>query len=175
MLKDHAKIIRLIEIAGEVTGRKKLHKMVYIAKKMQVDFVERFDFHMYGPYSEELTLRVDELCNMGLIDEQVETKGAIQLYRYALNENGRDFLRFEAVDLGHGERLIRRMNQENSRFLELVSTVLYFDKLSYAEMVTKVFTLKSKQRYTEEEIQRALAFVDELRLLASGDAAEQPH
>jgi uncharacterized protein YwgA len=165
MLMDHAKIIRLIEIAGEVTGRKKLHKMVYIAQKMQIDFAERFQFHMYGPYSEELTLRVDELCNLGLIDEQMETKGAIQLYRYTLNEEGRDFLKFHNVDFGRGEQLIRRLNEENSRFLELVSTVLYFDNLPYEEMTNKVFTLKSKQRYTEEEIERALTFVAELRAM----------
>lgn len=163
MLNDHAKIIRLIEIAGEVTGRKKLHKMVYIAKKMQLDFVERFQFHMYGPYSEELTLRVDELCNLGLVDEQMESKGAIQTYRYTLNEEGRDFLRFHNVDFGCGERLICRMNEENSRFLELVSTILYFDDLPYEELKNKVFTLKSKQRYSEEEIQKGLLFVAELR------------
>ncbi len=163
MLSGHAKIMRLIEIAGEVSGRKKLHKMVYIAKKLRVNFDDRFEFHMYGPYSEELTVRVDELCSLGMIDEQVESKGAIQLYRYTLNDDGRDFLRFQEVDLGNGELLIRRMNEENSRFLELVSTMLYFDNLAYEEMKEKVFTLKSKQRYTEEEIQKGLGFVEELR------------
>lgn len=171
MLSGHAKIIRLIEVAGEVSGRKKLQKMVYIAKHMQMDFHERFEFHMYGPYSEELTLRVDELCNLGLIDEQKESRGAIQMYRYTLNENGRDFLRFHEVDFGVGERLISRMNEENSRFLELVSTILYFANLSYEEMKHKIFTLKSKQRYTDEEIQRGLAFVGELRELTGAARA----
>lgn len=171
MLKGHAKIIRLIEVAGEVNGRKKLQKMVYIAKQMQMDFSERFEFHMYGPYSEELTLRVEELCNLGLIDEQMESKGAIQLYRYVLNEAGRDFLRFHEVDFGAGEKLISRMNEENSRFLELVSTILYFNNLPYEEMKTKIFTLKSKQRYTEEEVQKGIAFVDELRRLILTDGA----
>jgi uncharacterized protein YwgA len=165
MLNRHAKIIRLIEIAGEVSGRKKLQKMVYIAKHLNIDFDERFEFHMYGPYSEELTLRVDELCNMGLLDEQMESKGAIQLYRYTLNEHGRDFLRFHEVDFGPGERVIRRMNEENSRFLELVSTILYFNHLPLEEMKAKIFTFKSKQRYTEEEIAKGMAFVDELQAL----------
>ncbi|MFM1651144.1 YwgA family protein [Brevibacillus sp. B_LB10_24] len=163
MLKAHAKIMRLVEVAGEVTGRKKLHKMVYIAKKLQVDFDERFEFHMYGPYSEELTLRVDELCSLGMLDETKESKGAIDLYRYKLNEDGREFLQYHNVDIGYGERLISRMNQENSRFLELVSTVLYFEHLPYEQMKSKVFTLKSMQKYTEEEIQKALSFMGELR------------
>ena len=165
MLRRHAKIIRLIETVGEVSGRKKLQKMVYIAKHLDMDFDERFEFHMYGPYSEELTLRVDELCNMGLLDEQVETKGAIHMYRYTLNDTGRDFLRFHEVDFGLGEQAIRRMNEENSRFLELVSTILFFNHLPYEEMKAKIFTFKSKQRYTEEEIQKGLAFIEELREL----------
>jgi uncharacterized protein YwgA len=167
MLKRHAKIIRLIEIAGEVSGRKKLQKMVYISKHLKMDFDERFEFHMYGPYSEELTLRVDELCNLGLLDEQKESKGAIQMYRYTLNDVGRDFLRFHEVDFGPGERAIRRMNEENSRFLELVSTILYFNHLPFEEMKSKIFTFKSKQRYTEEEIHKGLAFVDELQALVN--------
>ncbi|MGD8190404.1 YwgA family protein [Brevibacillus ginsengisoli] len=163
MFRDHAKIMRLVELVGEVTGRKKLHKMVYIAKKLQVDFDEHFGFHMYGPYSEELTMKVDELCNLGLLDECKESKGAVDTYRYTLNEAGRDFLRYQNVDLGHGTYLIRRMNEENSRFLELVSTVLYFEQLSYEEMCNKVLTLKSMQRYTDDEIQRAIGFLAELR------------
>lgn len=170
MLKRHAKIIRLIEVVGEVSGRKKLQKMVYIAKYLKIDFDERFEFHMYGPYSEELTLRVDELCNMGLVDEHMESKGAIQLYRYSLNEVGRDFLRFHEVDFGQGERAILRMNEENSRFLELVSTILYFRNLPFEEMKAKIFTFKSKQRYTEEEIHKGLALVTELDGLMSMDA-----
>lgn len=171
MLSRHAKIIRLIEIAGEVSGRKKLQKMVYIGKHLEMGFDERYEFHMYGPYSEELTLRVDELCNMGLLDEQVESKGAIHMYRYTLNETGRDFLRFHEEEFGVNERVIRRMNEENSRFLELVSTILYFSHLPYEEMKAKIFTLKSKQRYTEEEIQKGQAFVEELKDLMKEDGS----
>ncbi|WP_126428972.1 YwgA family protein [Brevibacillus marinus] len=163
MFRGHAKILRLVELLGEVTGRKKLHKMVYIAKKMQIDFDERFQFHMYGPYSEELTVRVDELCSLGLLDEQKESKGAIELYRYTVNELGREFLRQRHVDLGGGEELLLRLNEENSRFLELVSTILFFDYLPYDEMKAKVFTLKSKQRYSEEEFHKAVEFIAEIR------------
>ncbi|WP_232697949.1 YwgA family protein [Brevibacillus daliensis] len=163
MNKGHAKILRLVEVLGEVKGRKKLQKIVYICKKMQVDFEERFQFHMYGPYSEELTLRVDELCSYGLMEEERESKGVIETYRYSLNDVGKDFLRFHNVELGAGETLIQRLDQENSRFLELVSTILFFENLPYEEMLVKIFTLKSKQRYTEEEVQRGIAFIDECK------------
>ena len=64
MLQDHANIVRFIAAAEGITGRKKLQKMMYIAKKLDYPVKEKYEFHMYGPYSEELTVRVEELCNI---------------------------------------------------------------------------------------------------------------
>ena len=75
MLEEHAKIVQFITLAGEVAGRKKLQKMVYIAKKMNFPFQEKYQFHIYGPYSEELTLRVEELCNMAFLLKREKIKG----------------------------------------------------------------------------------------------------
>ena len=55
------------------------------------------------------------------------------------------------------------MNDQNARFLELVSTVLYFDNLPKEEVQEKVFTLKSKQRYTVEEIDHAYEYIETLK------------
>ena len=91
MLKDHAKIMHAIAESGEVVGRKKLQKMIYIAKKLEFPFREKFQFHFYGPYSEELTLRVEELCNMGFLNEVKEKKGGYYQYRYTLTDDGNIF------------------------------------------------------------------------------------
>lgn len=58
------------------------------------------------------------------------------------------------------------MNRQNSRFLELVSTVLFFDNLEKEEVQEKVFTLKSKQKYTVEEVEAAYQYIDSLKGLA---------
>lgn len=55
------------------------------------------------------------------------------------------------------------MNGQNSRFLELVSTVLFFDTLPKEEVKEKVFTLKAKQKYTEEEIEIAYTYIESLK------------
>ncbi len=55
------------------------------------------------------------------------------------------------------------MNSQNARFLELVSTVLYFNNLPKEEVQEKVFTLKSKQRYTVEEIDQAYQYIESLK------------
>lgn len=163
MLKDHAKVMQAVLAAGEVVGRKKLQKMIYIAKKMDFPFQERFQFHFYGPYSEELTLRVEELCNMGFLNEVKEKKGGYYQYRYTLTESGKEFLSLNEVEMPLLDGCLVDMNDQNARFLELVSTVLYFDNLPKEEVTNKVFTLKSSQRYTEAEIDEAYQYIDTLK------------
>ncbi|MCM2535699.1 YwgA family protein [Neobacillus pocheonensis] len=163
MLKDHAKLMQAVMVSGEIIGRKKLQKMIYIAKKVAFPFQERFQFHFYGPYSEELTLRVEELCNMGFLNEVKEKKGGYFQYRYTLTEPGKEFLSLNEVEMPFLQDCLEDMNSQNARFLELVSTVLYFDNLARDEVANKVFTLKSSQRYTEAEIDDAYRYIETLK------------
>lgn len=149
--------------AGEVIGRKKLQKMVYIAKKLNFPFYERYNFHFYGPYSEEITLRVEELCNLGFLDEVKEKKGGYFQYRYSLTSEGEVFLSQFELDMPEMTDITQSMNEQSSRFLELVSTILFFEELSKEQVKEKVFTLKSKQRYTEEEIEEAYQYIEQLK------------
>jgi uncharacterized protein len=163
LLKEHAKLMSAFMASGEVIGRKKLQKMIFIAKKLAFPFQERFEFHFYGPYSEELTLRVEELCNMGFISEVKEKKGGYYQYRYSVTEEGEDFLKIYEKDMPFLEDCLTDMNGQSARFLELVSTVLYFDTLPKEEVAEKVFTLKSKQKYTNEEVDEAYAYIESLK------------
>lgn len=163
MLNDHAKLMQAVMVSGEIIGRKKLQKMIYIAKKVAFPFHERFQFHFYGPYSEELTLRVEELCNMGFLNEVKEKKGGYFQYRYSLTEPGKEFLSLNEVDMPFLQDCLVDMNDQNARFLELVSTVLYFDNLPKEEVANKVFTLKASQRYTEAEIDEAYQYIESLK------------
>lgn len=163
MFKDHAKIINAISVAGEISGRKKLQKIVYIAKKLSFPFQEKYQFHFYGPYSEELTLRIEELCNMGYLNEVREKRAGYYQYCYSITEAGRDFLSMQEVEMPMLEECLLDMNEQNARFLELVSTILFFDTLEKDEVIEKIFTLKSKQKYTLEEIDEAYAYIEQLQ------------
>ncbi|WP_409296143.1 YwgA family protein [Peribacillus sp. SCS-26] len=164
MFNDHAKIIQAISTAGEISGRKKLQKMIYIAKKISFPFHEKFHFHFYGPYSEELTLRVEELCNLGYLNESNEKKNGYYQYCYTLTPSGEDFLKhYEMQEHPALKPCLLDMNEQNSRFLELVSTVLYFYELTKEEVSEKIQTLKSKQKYTVEEIEEAYQYIAKLQ------------
>ncbi|MGP1909495.1 YwgA family protein [Metabacillus sp. JX24] len=166
MLNEHAKLMKVFSSSGEITGRKKLQKMIYIAKKINLPFYEKYDFHFYGPYSEELTLRIEELCNLGFLNEMHEKKGGYFQYRYSLTEAGEEFLANYEPDMPPMQECMQDLNGQSARFLELVSTVLYFDSLEKEEVKEKVFTLKSKQKYTEEEIGQAYEYIEAIRTKA---------
>ena len=163
MLHEHAKIVQFITLAGEVAGRKKLQKMVYIAKKMNFPYQEKYQFHMFGPYSEELTLRVEELCNMDFISEKMEDKGSYVQYTYACTAEGRQFLSTMSTHHENLDQCIERLNIKSSRFLEMVSTLLYFDYLSREEQIEKLHVVKGKLNFSETEIEEAFAFIEDLQ------------
>jgi uncharacterized protein YwgA len=163
VLKEHAKLLVLFQEAGEIIGRKKLQKMVYISKKFHFDFQEKFNFHFYGPYSEELSLQVEELADLGFISETKESKGSFSQYKYELSSQGGEYLGLYPTPMEGYDQFIRLLNQENSRFLELVSTVLYFDKLSKEEVIDKVEKVKSRQKYSVDEIEKALTFCEQMK------------
>jgi uncharacterized protein YwgA len=165
VLKEHAKLLMLFQRAGEIIGRKKLQKIVFIGKKLSLPFSERYKFHMFGPYSEELTLRVEELCNLGFLQEQKEAKNGYQQYRYSLTEEGQAFIKIYELEIPNLEPLVVDMNNESSRFLELVSTILYFEGLSKDEAHEKVQTVKKKQNYSEEEIEKAFLYIEKLNTI----------
>ncbi|MBU5267952.1 YwgA family protein [Virgibacillus proomii] len=163
MLTNHAKLMQFFSVVNEVTGRKKLQKMIYILQKCNIPFEEKYAFHFYGPYSEELTLRVEELCNLGFIKEAKEEKSNYYQYHYTITEDGAAFLEQFKMDMPDFSAQVKAMQEKSSRFLELVATLLYFDDLPLEESIAKVYTVKPKQKYTDEEIQDALAFIDDIR------------
>lgn len=162
MLENHAKLMQFFSEAKKITGRKKLQKMVYILQSFGVPFEEKFQFHFYGPYSEELSLRIEELCNLGFIQEEKEVKSNYFQYHYTLTNDGTAFLNQFGVDMPNCSGSIELLQGKSSRFLELVSTMLYFKDLPKNEVEEKVHAVKPKQKFSEEEIADAWKLMDEL-------------
>jgi uncharacterized protein len=165
LLQEHAKLIAFFSQCEEIIGRKRLQKMIYILKKCNFPFSERYQFHFYGPYSEELTLRIEELTNLGLLNEEKEKKSNYYQYRYTVTEEGKRFLAHFDIQIPKMDIFIEKMNQVSSRFLELVSTMLYFDNLPKKQVEEKLLVVKKGQNYTTEELQQAWDFIDQLKKL----------
>lgn len=162
MLENHAKLVKVIASTDGIIGRKKLQKIIFIMKKLGYRFEEKFTFHFYGPYSEELSLRMEELTNLGFISEMKEQKSNYYQYRYEVTDRGRQFLEQAPTKLTVDDELTALLKNQSSRFLELVSTMLYFDHLDKEEVNKKVQEVKKKSNYTEADIDEAWAFIHQI-------------
>ena len=162
VLENHAKLVKVIASTDGIIGRKKLQKIIFILKKLGYRFEEKFTFHFYGPYSEELSLRLEELTNLGFISEMKEQKSNYYQYRYEVTDRGRQFLEQAPTKLTVDDELTALLKNQSSRFLELVSTMLYFDHLDQEEVNKKVQEVKKKSNYTEADIDEAWAFIHQI-------------
>ncbi len=163
LLDNHAKLVKVIASSAGIVGRKKLQKIIYIMKKLGYPFEEKYTFHFYGPYSEELSLRMEELTNLGFVSEVKESKSNYYQYRYQVTEEGENFLEHSPVDLSNLEAIVNDMNEKSSRFLELVATMLYFDDLDKADTERKVQEVKKKSNYTKEDMKEAWEFIEKIK------------
>ena len=167
MLREHCKLLAVLQETGEIVGRKKLQKLIYIMKKLNFPFYEKYEFHFFGPYSEELNLKVEEVCHLSFVEEDKEKKSGYFQYRYTLTEKGEEFLNMSSYQPPMTKELLVDLNGQNARFLELVSTIFYFERYSREEVEEKVFTLKAKQNYDKEDMDRAYKYISALKRMVS--------
>lgn len=166
MLLQHTNVMVLLRSTGEIIGRKKFQKIIYISKKLGLPFQERYDFHIYGPYSEELSLRLEELHHLGFLNEVKEEKTGYFQYRYTLAPEGERFLTQQKLiwSCEKEKEMVDDMNACSSKFLELIATVLYLEPAPKTEVVEKVHRLKRTQNYSLEDIDRAYASIEKWRM-----------
>ncbi len=57
---------------------------------------------------------------------------------------------------------LKYLNSKSARFLELVSTLLFFDELPKNEQIEKVHVVKGKLNFTEQEMDDAFELIETL-------------
>jgi hypothetical protein len=112
-------------------------------------------------------LQIEELCNLNLLSEVREDKGGYHQYRYSLTQEGERFLSYYELQMDGLKDLTGELNAQSSRFLELVSTLLFFDDLPRDLLIEKVKVVKQKQNYSDEEIESALTYIEHLQTTRS--------
>lgn len=135
-------LLELLDRLGGVQGRKKLQKLVYIAKLEGVPIEDDFFFHYYGPYSSGLASRVDQLVEAKQLEET--TRGLVMAegveYGYEVTDAAREFLESvrPSVPEGFREAMERGLDRAAALKgcdvfqLELASTLLYWVDKGYS-------------------------------------------
>jgi len=144
VLYDNFKrILTLLNEAGEINGRIKFQKMVYILKNKGVPFNEKFKYHYFGPFSSDLQLEIDELVDRNILMERDANP-----YIYAITkENNVEF----DNDLYVSEKkdLIQFLNKRDFKELEVISTIYFLENNGIKDqriLKKKIYALKPHLR-----------------------------
>lgn len=158
MFESTHRILELLGALGEISGRKKLQKIVYILNSQGHDISFDFRYHQYGPYSAELQSELNRLAASGLVSEQIINN----TYCYAISESGKNVLEFlEDRGLGASSKLVipfdllKLLSSCDAQLLELVATIIYVRRLGLTgnDLKSKIYELKPHlfSRYSEAE------------------------
>ena len=124
----------LVNVCGEVRGRKKLQKIVHILQEAGHPFREPFGYLHYGPYSSVLKAELDELIsdNVGLLDEKEQQINEYSEYVYAPTEKLEGILDSLGVEKEPAWKdLAKDLSKKSPDYLEAVSTILFLRRLSF--------------------------------------------
>lgn len=171
-MESYRGIASLLGVTGKVSGRKKLQKLVYLAKEMGFPYLEQpFDYYLYGPYSESLANQIQELVVLGgVVEERSSTMHGHKTFAYSLTSIAHRYFREDIESVEHLRPGIELLMDRDARFLELVATLRFLLKsgLDQEEAVIEVRTRKQDQAYREDECREALAFLDQLSAAFQG-------
>jgi len=125
-------VAELIRRLGNVKGRIRLQKIVYLMQQKGCPFGEDFEYGHYGPFSRTLALELDALKLSELIKETPEKTAAGVLYTYEpkpelaelmCDTPGMHHLVGEDID-----RTLTLLKRENTHVLEVASSRLFLSR-----------------------------------------------
>ena len=109
----------IADAGGQIVGRTKLQKIAYLLEIAGEGDNFHFEYHHYGPYSEDLTRAASIATMMGDIDEQPKVAnwgGSYSIYKTSTSSQ----------ENGIRQCLARTAAEANAVVLELAATATFF-------------------------------------------------
>ncbi len=170
---DKLALATLMSWGEEISGRKRLQKVVFLLQRAGFPADAAFILHHYGPYSRDVSQTSDELVALGILNETAEPCRAGKVYKYKMTKKGRELLsrtvspRLQEIEKFH--ELVNRWQETSTWHLELGSTISYFkqqssdwdDAVNHAREFKKVSDSHSEDlKYALEIAQQAESFAN---------------
>lgn len=111
---------------GKVEGRKKLQKLIYLAKKKGFAIDHDFRYHYHGVFSADVEHDIRLARAFGLIEEtgDPETRQDVSLHSPDLVKERSE---------NPGLKLVHALRGEEARTLEVLSTIVYLKSVGFEE------------------------------------------
>jgi uncharacterized protein YwgA len=154
---------------GELVGRIRLQKIIYLLEQKGLKSDARFTYHHYGPYSEAVADAVTDAKFWEALDETIEfrKKDGAPFSIFRSHRPISDFQQLGELPRQRASNLLQRLHSENSTVLELAATIhwlTHFEKLdNWQEELERRKPGKAKFG----RLEKAIALLKELELAPS--------
>ncbi len=167
-MRQHKGLIKDILSAsgGEIIGRIRMQKIVYLLEQCGLGAGFDFSYHHYGPYSEELTTAIERarFLEKSVSEESFpvsDTGGFYSVYTLS----GRQKTEPEGVgdlDIAHAKKAVERIKKESSMIAELAATIHWLKKRERVEDWRKELKRRKPTKATGENIDKAIKLLSDL-------------
>lgn len=158
-----AAIIQLND--GELVGKTRLQKTVYLLEEMGLKFgFPPFDYHHYGPFLPEVAYSTDDAIAFGFIDSR-EEKGAYDIpYTIYTSKNTLQQLEKDDEKQENIRAALEAMKPYSSMIMELAASADYLKKSGYPNDYWEEVKKRKPLKATPERVEQAKALLRELGL-----------
>ena len=144
---------------GKLVGRTRLQKSVYLLKLCGIDLGFDFEYHHYGPYSEELTIASRDAEVLGLLDVE---------WRSSYGNEYAIFHARVAADFPQPEKASSALNilsRYETTVLELAATADFLGKNGYGSDPWTETLRRKATKITASRIEQSKKLLSELESL----------
>ena len=128
-------LAKIIDWAGTLRSRKRMQKLIFLLQAAGCPLDADYDFHKYGPYSQDVARLTDELTREGLLEEEVQRHPFGEHYCYSLSQKTKQQMT-DYEESTRGSEQARRMDQfaalarsmceTDPKELEVSSIIVFF-------------------------------------------------
>lgn len=157
---------------GELVGRTRLQKGIYLLHRCGADLDLSFVYHHYGPYSFELAAGCADAIEERRIE--VEERTGWSNGRYWVFKATERCGTVGALTPDRARRIVDRLRPCTDLVLEIAATVVFLrDEGGYAKDEDAIAETRSRkaQKVTDERMEKALSLLHDLGLTPSAAAS----
>lgn len=163
--REHIVSAVLSAAGGEMVGRVRLQKAVYLLDRLGLNSGFSFDYHHYGPFSRDLDNATADAKAFGLVDERFEQRQSDGATYSVFSLKGAPASpRFGKLSAERARDLARRFVQTNVTVLELAATIDWlWREEKYRDWRSELIKRKGA-KVRSGRLEKAVQLLEELNL-----------
>ena len=156
-----AAVVRLN--GGELVGKTRLQKTIYLLEAMKLGFGADFDYHNFGPFSSELAFAADDAVALGYLEtDQRRGYHAVPYSVFRVTKATPDCSDHSGAEARR--QALAVISCYPASVLELAATAVYLREHGYADSYWVEVRARKPLKATDDRLSKAKALLRDLRL-----------